>query len=1771
MSRNNATYLGGTLNHDENNYSTNSPNLNDHRKVPQTNSTDIYSVPGNIRKADSRGSYKEGIREGISDRRDREREHHDHQPLKSTKEPLGHSYDYNSRDRIENRHADRERYRDQRDREVNQKSRDRDRDDRDRRNDRRDREDRQSRDTDRHDRRERDREARESRYQEPQDHTRVYDSLNSADRELKDIRDHRDHQDREAKNPSHPYYRESRDSRDTNRQKGSYQNSGNRGNDSSPLKFLEEFDSNNKVNLGNSNSTPIKKRLSNKERDRDPMQYQHFENNNNTNGPNMYSQTNMPGEVQMIKNQNQNLNPEMQPQKTHQPIDNQNPSPPIISSPVILRSPKTNRSGNVPSHYQNNNPSNQTTNLTNNSNTAQSNSNLSNSSKDVNNTVPDSSSTHTHTTAHSNNTTKPIPEHTKLFRKDALTGFTNRSDDDPIGMSNRLRYITHYDYRSILFNFTACRKALFLCNSGKSDAPGSKAAIDKASFATELEHQQKLLYYLKSKTINLNKVVTPMAKPTERFAIESIQKEHFLPNYYQQMKINRKIQSRGYHSIANCPEGSVVLEDALADVVSGTENVPIPNDNELTHNMYTIPKFGTSLSSQGFPLIEDLSSQYLRTHFNLCPSKAEGTNFLTDISPRNKRKNGKGNSKEAEAAASDCNSHQSVNTSLSSNIYNSANYQSNISEHCSPTIHYVGTDPKFGPICISLFRFLLYSKLTVDYHSAYRICVRTVDHDQTLRCTVFESAIPTQGQQNSSNSGAIASNSSSSKGNNSNNQSSNSSSLFFNLSSSSNKSASQAAHFLHTANSFNSTNISTKSIINFVCPELDIREFRQVQAPKAGDIGPDGQPIPAKRIRDPLTEILKLDELRSCSRNDQKKRKIGILLQLPGQTSERELYNNQCGTENFRIFLDWLGTRIKLKGFNGYNGGLDCKRDQTGKDSYYTKFKNYEIMFHVGTLLPFSDGSDPSSVQQLARKRHIGNDIITIIFQDEPKENLESSLNGTIELNDNPPTASNLQLPFEPDTIKSHFQHVFIVVRASGRDERTRLPLYQIEVVKSRDIPVIPPTICHFSSQVPNPSNSPSSFRSGASNASAGSNPNSSNLFIADSNLREYVLSKLINAENLAKTFAHNFKFAECCTRKNLLEDLVKDFAYGEKLVKPVSKLNMFAATTRKAFGLKGLKGSSDGISSERSKSSAGDSGKNSSNSSQFSSDRYANSYQLTKTDSKGGLAWPVYLRIWGVFGVFLCLSIDQRSSSVKRDPKPSPPERPKQNSSSTIKVPALLAISWCRLMLIVSDNSSDRVIFSIPTKAILGWQAYGKQCRLFYGNCEAIQFFITTGATAGYQAIALSKDPAKDITYRLSNCTPGHDCLTLNPKPQTSLKSGKTTPVHNFEIDDKFRVVAVESKSHAYQIGLRPGHLIVEANKTLASDFESYRDLKRIIETGQSLSILVVPAPPEYRKNKNAVSENLHNESIYHRIPKLSYGMPCKKSTQVDPPPLSTNQLPSVAPDGLEDTLDEGLFNNRKYINPEDFDLRSFDNHLTQNSGAGRHARANRMSSKSMGSPHHGVPLESQNLMPTKTYSGQAFPADFGGKDGKVLNILPLKDNEREQTGTENEIYDNPSESKRGIRTKPRMTRRSKTDIISSPLPEGVSGQNMSGPQDHDDQNSPRPVNQLSTYITDNLKITQTPNHLNKSTDDILLMQNRSRQDFSLPVKSGVSGKNNRLAVQSPMKPEIYVGGQRQRHASTDHDRDNDMWVAPAEPMTRNASNLKAMAIWGFDKISPS
>ncbi|XP_073967370.1 GTPase-activating Rap/Ran-GAP domain-like protein 3 isoform X6 [Choristoneura fumiferana] len=129
--------------------------------------------------------------------------------------------------------------------------------------------------------------------------------------------------------------------------------------------------------------------------------------------------------------------------------------------------------------------------------------------------------------------------------------------------------------------------------------------------------------------------------------------------------------------------------------------------------------------------------------------------------------------------------------------------------------------------------------------------------------------------------------------------------------------------------------------------------------------------------------------------------KVGVMFMKAGQRTDDEMLSNEFGDEKWDRFLSLLGDQIRLKGWNRFRGGLDVKGDMTGLYSVYTMHQGHEIMFHVSTLLPFSKDNK----QQLERKRHIGNDIVNIIFTDASGHDT-----------------------FNPQCVKSHFTHVFAIV-----------------------------------------------------------------------------------------------------------------------------------------------------------------------------------------------------------------------------------------------------------------------------------------------------------------------------------------------------------------------------------------------------------------------------------------------------------------------------------------------------------------------------------------------------------------------------------------------------------------------------------------------------------------------------------------------------------------------------------------------------------------------
>nr|CAH7742071.1 unnamed protein product [Callosobruchus chinensis] len=207
--------------------------------------------------------------------------------------------------------------------------------------------------------------------------------------------------------------------------------------------------------------------------------------------------------------------------------------------------------------------------------------------------------------------------------------------------------------------------------------------------------------------------------------------------------------------------------------------------------------------------------------------------------------------------------------------------------------------------------------------------------------------------------------------------------------------------------------------------------------------------------------------------------KFGVLHQRFGQTDEEELFCNNVTTPAFDEFLNLLGRRIQLKDHKGYRGGLDIQNGHTGDTAVYEVFKEREIMFHVSTLLPYTE-NDP---QQLQRKRHIGNDIVAVVFQEE-------------------------NTPFTPDMIASHFLHTFIVVQPI--EPNTPNTRYKVSVSARDDVPFFGPTLP-----------TPAIFRKG-------------------SDFKEFLLTKLINAENACYK-ADKFAKLELRTRSSLLQTLVDD------------------------------------------------------------------------------------------------------------------------------------------------------------------------------------------------------------------------------------------------------------------------------------------------------------------------------------------------------------------------------------------------------------------------------------------------------------------------------------------------------------------------------------------------------------------------------------------------------------------------------------------------------
>lgn len=163
---------------------------------------------------------------------------------------------------------------------------------------------------------------------------------------------------------------------------------------------------------------------------------------------------------------------------------------------------------------------------------------------------------------------------------------------------------------------------------------------------------------------------------------------------------------------------------------------------------------------------------------------------------------------------------------------------------------------------------------------------------------------------------------------------------------------------------------------------------------------------------------------------------------------------------------------------------------ETGEYSYFDTWGDgFEIMYHVSTMLPFNT-LDP---QQIQRKRHIGNDIVCIVFVDGDQ-------------------------PFVPNAIRSQFLHIFAIIHPISLPDGTRG--YSVTIACDEQVP-------EFGPPLPDPP-----------------------IFRNSTELRAFLLCKMINGENAAYKAPRLIKPHQRA-RSGLLENLV---AKANTLTKDSSK-----------------------------------------------------------------------------------------------------------------------------------------------------------------------------------------------------------------------------------------------------------------------------------------------------------------------------------------------------------------------------------------------------------------------------------------------------------------------------------------------------------------------------------------------------------------------------------------------------------------------------------------
>lgn len=148
--------------------------------------------------------------------------------------------------------------------------------------------------------------------------------------------------------------------------------------------------------------------------------------------------------------------------------------------------------------------------------------------------------------------------------------------------------------------------------------------------------------------------------------------------------------------------------------------------------------------------------------------------------------------------------------------------------------------------------------------------------------------------------------------------------------------------------------------------------------------------------------------------------KIGVLYVKPFQQTESEILANSSGSLKFQNFLRNLGDPIEIATHKGNLGGLDRQGSNGEFTLSYINWE-YDIVFHIAPLMP----TERDSEQQILKKRHVGNDLVNIVWSEEYRD-------------------------YRIDTILTHLNSVVIVIYPMNCE------LFRISVLKKIDVEVGP-------------------------------------------------------------------------------------------------------------------------------------------------------------------------------------------------------------------------------------------------------------------------------------------------------------------------------------------------------------------------------------------------------------------------------------------------------------------------------------------------------------------------------------------------------------------------------------------------------------------------------------------------------------------------------------------------------------------------------------------